>query len=144
MQHAGRLLALEEGNPPFELDKDLSSLGSYTYDDKLPGPMTAHPKVDPATGEMHFFCYGLGGMGSQAMGYYVADAAGNLTTVEQFDSPYPAMVHDFVTPENYVLFPIFPATISIKRAMQGGAPIAWDSDCPSYIGVLKRGAPGRS
>ena len=68
--------------------------------------MTAHPKVDPATGEMHFFCYSLGGMGSPTMGYYVADASGQLTTVEKFDAPYAAMVHDFVITENYVLFPI--------------------------------------
>ena len=141
VQHGGRLLALEEGNPPFELGSDLTSLGSYTYDSKLPGPMTAHPKLDPATGEMHFFCYGLGGMGSPGMGYYVADATGQLTTVEQFDSPYPAMVHDFVITENFVLFPIFPATIDIKRAMRGGAAIAWDRDYPSYIGILKRGQP---
>ena len=141
VQHAGRLLALEEGNPPFELDKDLSSKGTYTYGDTLPGPMTAHPKVDPKTGDMHFFCYGLGGMGSPAMGYYVADATGALTTVERFDAPYAAMVHDFVITENFVLFPIFPATIDIERAMKGGAPIAWDRDLPSYIGVLKQGQP---
>ncbi|MEM7098551.1 MAG: carotenoid oxygenase family protein [Pseudomonadota bacterium] len=141
VQHAGRLLALEEGNPPFELDQSLESIGSYTYDGALPGPMTAHPKVDPETGEMHFFCYSLGGMGSPAMGYYVADESGVLTTVEQFEAPYAAMVHDFVITENYVLFPIFPATIDIARAMKGGAPIAWDRDFPSYIGVLKRGRP---
>ena len=141
VQHAGRLLALEEGNPPFELDRDLNSLGSYTYAGELPGPMTAHPKVDAATGEMHFFCYSLDGMGSPAMGYYVADAAGKLTVVEKFEAPYAAMVHDFVITENYVLFPIFPATIDIGRAMQGGAPIAWDRSLPSYIGVLRRGQP---
>ena len=139
VQHAGRLLALEEGNPPFELGQDLSSLGSYTYDGKLPGPMTAHPKVDPATGDMHFFCYSLGGMGSPSMGYYVANAAGELTTVEAFDAPYAAMVHDFVITENYILFPIFPATIDIERAMKGGAPIAWDPSLPSYVGLLKKG-----
>lgn len=141
VQHAGRLLALEEGNPPFELSTDLNSLGSYTYEGKLPGPMTAHPKFDPVTGEMHFFCYGLGGRGSPGMGYYVADASGQLTTVEQFDSPYASMVHDFVMTENYVLFPIFPATIDIERAMKGGAPIAWDRSFPSYIGVLEKGQP---
>lgn len=139
VQHAGRLLALEEGNPPFELDQDLSSLGLHTFDGKLPGPMTAHPKFDPGSGEMHFFCYGLGGMGSPKMGYYVADKTGALTTAETFESPYPAMVHDFVITEHYVLFPIFPATIDIERAMKGGAAIAWDPGLPSYVGVLKRG-----
>ena len=139
VQHGGRLLALEEGNPPFELGHDLSSIGPYTYEGKLPGPMTAHPKIDPATGEMHFFCYGMGGMGSATMGYYVADASGNLVTAEAFEAPYSAMVHDFVISENYILFPIFPATRDLERAMKGGAPIAWDPSLPSYVGVLKRG-----
>lgn len=141
VKHAGRLLALDEGNPPFELDNSLNSLGSYTYNDRLPGPMTAHPKFDPMTGEMHFFCYNLGGMASPTMGYYVANADGELTTVEQFDSPYPAMVHDFAITRNHILFPLFPATIDLERAMQGGPMIAWDRQLPSYIGILRRGAP---
>ena len=56
--HAGRLLALEEGHAPFELDPHtLESKGCYTYGGKLKGPMTAHPKIDYESGEMLFFGY---------------------------------------------------------------------------------------
>ena len=53
--HGGKLLALEEAHAPFSLDA--ASLmpvnGGYeTYGDKLCGPFTAHPKMDPKTGEM--------------------------------------------------------------------------------------------
>ena len=45
--HAGKLLALEEGHAPFELDPfSLASIGAHDYAGKLLGPMTAHPKVD--------------------------------------------------------------------------------------------------
>ena len=54
--HGGKLLALEEGHAPFELDPiSLASVGSHDYAGKLQGPMTAHPKVDHETGEMLFF-----------------------------------------------------------------------------------------
>jgi len=56
--HGGKLLALVESNAPFELDPEtLESLGTWTFNDKLEGPMTAHPKIDPDTGEMLFFGY---------------------------------------------------------------------------------------
>ena len=73
--HGGKLLALEEGSPPFELEAEtLRSIGSHTWEGKLPSTMTAHPKLDPVTGELHFFGYGLDGPGSTGVGYYVADA----------------------------------------------------------------------
>lgn len=35
----------------------VESVGFYLFGGQLTHPMTAHPKVDPVTGEMHFFCY---------------------------------------------------------------------------------------
>jgi len=56
--HGGRLLAMEEGHAPYELDPHtLESIGSWTFRGKLHTAMTAHPKVDPVTGEMVFFAY---------------------------------------------------------------------------------------
>ena len=37
------------------------SIGAWTFDGKLVGPMTAHPKMDPETGEMVFFGYNADG-----------------------------------------------------------------------------------
>ena len=42
--HGDKLLALEEGHPPFEIDPiTLESIGTYNYEGKLLSPMTAHP-----------------------------------------------------------------------------------------------------
>ena len=61
--HGGKLLALEEGHAPFEMDPNtLESIGAWTFDGKLVGPMTAHPKMDPETGEMVFFGYNATGV----------------------------------------------------------------------------------
>ncbi|MBL8773229.1 MAG: carotenoid oxygenase family protein, partial [Phenylobacterium sp.] len=54
--HAGRLLALEEGSPPVEIDpRTLATLGPYSFDGRLGRNMTAHPKIDPATGALALF-----------------------------------------------------------------------------------------
>ncbi len=139
--HGGRLLALEEGNPPFELERgSLESIGSFTFDGGLEGPMTAHPKIDPETGEMLFFGYNVGGMGQPTMTYQVVAKDGTLTRSERFDAPYAAMVHDFIATRNFVVFPVFPATTSLERAIKGGPPIAWDAAQTSRFGFLRRDA----
>ena len=55
--HAEKLLILEEGHRPFEVDPiTLDSIGSHDYKGKLNTAMTAHPKLDPVNGELVFFC----------------------------------------------------------------------------------------
>jgi len=54
--HVNRLLALEEGHGPIEIDHEtLETIGAWSFDHKLPRNMTAHPKVDPDSGELLFF-----------------------------------------------------------------------------------------
>ena len=46
VSHAGKIFALEEAHAPFEFDEmTLESKGSHTFDNKLQGPVTAHPKL---------------------------------------------------------------------------------------------------
>ena len=93
--HGGKLLALEEGHAPFELDPiSLESRGSHDYAGKLQGPMTAHPKIDHETGEMLFFGYNADGGISSQMTFNVVNRDGVLTNSEGFKAPYAAMVHD--------------------------------------------------
>lgn len=139
--HGGKLLALEEGHLPFELDADsLESLGPWSFADKFQGPMTAHPKFDPETGEMLFFGYMAGGPFSDDMTYQVVDADGKLTRSDSFKAPFPSMVHDFITTDKDVIFPIFPITGSLERAMKGENPFLWEPDKGSHIGILQRDA----
>ncbi|KAL1635313.1 hypothetical protein SLS56_001736 [Neofusicoccum ribis] len=65
--HAGKLLALGEGGAPYDLDPNTMATGGY---DPFPGqlpyrkPYTAHPHVNPKTGELVGFGYNLKGVES--------------------------------------------------------------------------------
>jgi carotenoid cleavage dioxygenase-like enzyme len=135
--HAGKLLALEEGHHPFEMD--LKTLESRGYARPYKGNVTAHPKIDPKTGEMVWFAYGVGEMPlSAGMSYGVTDATGKVVRRDDFQAPYAAMVHDFMVTENHVLFPVLPLTASLERAMTGRPPFAWEPDKGSHVGVMRR------
>lgn len=57
VRHAGRLLALAEAACPFRLSRELDTMGPETFGGRLSAGITAHPKIDPATGEMAVFTY---------------------------------------------------------------------------------------
>lgn len=137
--HGGRLLALEEAHAPFEVDPDtLASKGAWTFDGKLVGPMTAHPKIDPETGEMLFFGYNANGAISEHMSFHVVDRNGRLVRSETFLAPYAAMVHDFIVTREHVIFPIMPLTGSMERAMRGAPVYAWEPEKGVHVGIMPR------
>jgi carotenoid cleavage dioxygenase len=136
--HGGRLMALEEAHPAYELDP--ATLESRGYVDAYRGKITAHPKLDPETGEMVWFAYGVGEAPLGAgMAYGVTSAAGEVVRRDEFQAPYSSMVHDFLVTRGHVLFPILPLTGSLQRAMTGLPPFAWEPEKGSFVGVMKRG-----
>ncbi len=137
--HAGKLMALEEGHMPFQMDP--ASLATLGYVEDYRGRVTAHPKIDPETGEMIWFAYGVGDMPfSRTLSYGVTDASGKVVRRDDFEAPFSAMVHDFLVTRNYVLFPILPLTMSLERAMSGRPPLAWEPEVGAYVGVMRRDA----
>ena len=140
--HGGRLFALEEGHRPFVLDPEtLAAQGYCDFDGAFTGArFTAHPKIDPETGELVFFAYSAAGRFSSTLAYGVIDRTGKLTRYDLFDAPYASMVHDFMVTRNYVLFPVLPLTGSMQRAMSGKPAYAWEPDKRAYVGVMKRSA----
>ncbi|ARN75707.1 carotenoid oxygenase family protein [Oceanicoccus sagamiensis] len=137
--HGGRLLALEEGHLPYEIDPEtLESIGPWTFRGKLNTAMTAHPKVDPKTGELLFFAYMATGPFASDVMVYKVNPEGIITETILIPTAYSAMVHDFVFTENYILIPIFPITGDLERVFNGGPPFAWDPEKPVQIGVLPR------
>jgi len=142
VHHAGRLLALEEGHPPFEMEVEtLNSKGYHDFAGKMAGQkMTAHPKMDAVTGEMLFFGYSTGGYFTDEMTFNVVDTAGEITRADTFKAPYSSMVHDFIVTRDYVVFPILPLTGKLERAMEGRSPFAWEPETPGWLGVMRRDA----
>jgi len=137
--HAGRLLALEEAHLPTEIAPGtLATLGYHDYGGRLRGAFTAHPKIDPVTGELIFFSYNASGPFTPMLSFGTIDAAGKLTRLTRFEAPYASMVHDFIVTANHVLFPVLPITGSLDRAMAGRPPYAWEPDKGAFVGVMKR------
>jgi carotenoid cleavage dioxygenase len=134
--HAGRLLALWEAGPPHALDpRSLETLGPYDFGGKLVGPMTAHPKVDPETGEMLFFGYAPI---PPFLRYHVADASGRLVRSVEIEVPVPTMMHDFITTRDHVIFMVCPAAFRLENIEKGLPPIAWEPELGTQIGVMPR------
>ncbi len=133
--HGGKLLALWEAGPPHQLDPHtLATLGPYDFAGQLLGPMTAHPKIDPETGELLFFGYSPF---PPYLRYYVASAEGKLICSEEIDVPVPTMMHDFITTSEHVIFMVFPATFRFEN-FASGAPIRWEPQLGTKIGVMPR------
>ncbi len=83
VHHAGRPLALEESHLPFEVDaRTLESRGYHSFNGRLPttieGRFTAHPKVDPHTGEMVGYSYSGSGLFGTRMSLIVVGPDGEL------------------------------------------------------------------
>ena len=137
--HAGRLMALEEAHKPFELDP--LSLESRGYVESYKGRVTAHPKLDPETGEMAWFGYSVGnGWFTKTMSYGVTDANGAVIRRDDFEAPFSSMVHDFLVTRRHALFPILPLTGDLQRAMRGGPAYAWEPEKGAHVGVMARDA----
>ena len=142
--HGGRLLALEEAHLPFEVEPGtLARRGPVDFGGAeslaIAGPFTAHPKIDPATGEMLFFGYGASGPLSKGMTDGSIDASGRVTRFEHFEAPYASMAHDFAVTSGHLLFPVLPLTASMARAERGMPPFAWEPEMGARVGVMPRG-----
>ncbi|MEV6486573.1 carotenoid oxygenase family protein [Streptomyces sp. NPDC051576] len=137
IEHAGRLLALCEANFPFELTPELDTVGAYDFDGKLRSAMTAHPKSDPVTGELHFF--GSSPFPPYLM-YYVADAKGHITHTAEIPGATASLKHDFALTRNHVVF--VEGTVTFDPNEHSGIPYGWNDAQPARIGVMPRGPQG--
>jgi carotenoid cleavage dioxygenase len=133
--HAGRILALVEISFPTEITKDLDTIGYCDFEGRLTTPMTAHPKICPRTGEMHFFGYGFM---PPFLTYHCADAAGRLVKSEVIDVPGPTMIHDFAVTERHVVFMDLPVCFDFAR-VEAGMPYKWDEAYGARVGLMPRG-----
>ncbi|HZQ27502.1 MAG TPA: carotenoid oxygenase family protein [Acidimicrobiales bacterium] len=141
MAHAGRIFALVEVALPTELRTDLTTVGRYDFDGRLRSPMTAHPKIDAATGEMLFFGYDI--FGPPWLRFHVVSADGELVRSEEIEIRGPAMVHDFAVTESHVVFFDLPVVFDMDLAAQGFFPFSWQPETyGARVGVMPRSGGG--
>lgn len=137
--HHGKLLALQEADKPYVLrvleDGDLQTLGLMDYDDKLAHSFTAHPKVDPITGEMFTFGYQHT---PPYVTYRVVTKEGIMLDPVPITLPKPVMMHDFAITDNYAIFMDLPLYFSPKDMVKGGLIMSYDTTKKARFGILPR------
>ncbi len=139
--HAGRILALVETSLPTELTRELDTVGCYDFGGRLTTAMTAHPKICPRTGEMHFFGYAFM---PPFLTYHRMSAAGELVQSEAIEVPGPTMIHDFAITERHVVFMDLPVCFDLERITPKveTMPYRWRDDYGARIGIMPRGQAG--
>lgn len=138
--HHGRLFALREDSHPHEIDPlTLETLPVFDFNGTLQSTsLTAHPKIDPVTGEWWSFGLFATGKLNTDMMLHVIDREGNLVRQEAFQSPYPGLSHDFAVTRDHVVFPIMPLTVDEARITAGGPFYAYDPALPAVWGIMPR------
>ncbi|MET9294993.1 carotenoid oxygenase family protein [Streptomyces sp. NPDC003077] len=137
IEHGGRLLALCESAFPFELTADLETVGAYDFGGKLTSAMTAHPKEDPATGELHFFA---SSPFPPFLIHHVASPDGKVLESQEVPGATAALKHDFAITEHHVVF--LEGSVTFDPSEESGIPYTWSDAQPTRIGVMPRGTGG--
>jgi carotenoid cleavage dioxygenase-like enzyme len=141
VNHAGKTLALVESSLPYEVTNDLETVGAYDFGGKLADAMTAHPKICPTTGELHFF--GYGNLFEPHVTYHRADANGDLVINRPLEVEALTMMHDFAMTAKHVIFMDLPIVFNLDVASSGerDMPYRWDDTYGARLGVLRRDDP---
>ncbi|KAM1363714.1 hypothetical protein ACFX15_028059 [Malus domestica] len=138
--HHGKLLALHEADKPYVLkvleDGDLQTVGLLDYDKRLTHSFTAHPKVDPFTGEMFTFGYSWT---PPYVTYRVISKDGFMHDPIPITIPDPVMMHDFAITENYAIFMDLPLILKPKEMVKEQKLIfTFDQTKKARFGLLPR------
>ncbi len=138
--HAGRLFSLKEDGLPYQLDPNtLATKGTWDFHGKWKSEtFTAHPKIDPLTGDMIAIGYEAKGLATDDVYLYTADKQGNVRHEVRFKQPYVSLIHDMAITHRHVLLPFGGYVTSAQRLKEGKVHWGWDSSKPSYIGVIPR------
>eukprot|EP01096_Ripella_sp_DP13-Kostka_P007990 TRINITY_DN2956_c0_g1_i2.p1 TRINITY_DN2956_c0_g1~~TRINITY_DN2956_c0_g1_i2.p1 ORF type:complete len:504 (+),score=162.43 TRINITY_DN2956_c0_g1_i2:8-1519(+) len=139
--HNGKLLALVENDEPYALkiinDGYFETMGRLTFGGKIGSTFSAHPKIDPETGEMLTFGYSVNK--KPFCVYTVISEDGKVKSSIDIGLKTPVMMHDFAITKNYSLFLDFPLEFHPKDMVQKGFPFKF-VDRPCRIGVIPRHA----
>jgi carotenoid cleavage dioxygenase-like enzyme len=137
--YGGKLYALKEDSPALAMDLATMETDGYTDFAGITGQtFTAHPKVDPATGNMIAFGYAARGVCTDDVTYYEISPDGVLIRELWFKAPYYCMMHDFAITPDFALFHIVPSIGNMERLEKGMPHFGFDTTMPVYLGVLPR------
>lgn len=136
--HAGRIWATVEAGPaPVQLDGALNSVHRGLFDSPTRHPFSAHPHLDPLTGELHAICYDA--IQHRQLTYVRVNAAGQVDKTVQIPVQHGPMVHDCAITRSQVIVLDLPLTFSWWALLKGEKmPYHWNPRHRARIGLLPR------
>jgi len=136
--HAGRIWASVEAGPfPIQLDAQLNSVRHGLFNSDLPQGYTAHPHLDPVTGDLHAVCYDA--MKPRELSYVRVNAKGDVDKLVKIPVKHGPMVHDCAITRTQVVVMDLPVTFSVWSLIKReGFPYAWNRKHPARVGLLPR------
>ncbi|CAM9107814.1 unnamed protein product, partial [Heterosigma akashiwo] len=159
--HARRAFALVESDLPFRLGLEVDggagaataaagrappgpalevrSLGHDDFDGQLTHAVSAHPKVDPRTGELLALCYDLQ---RARVSYTLFDKDRRRLAGAHVPLTNARMVHDFPATATKVIVPDLPLEFRPELAARGRFVFQFDPSKPARYGVLDRRCEG--
>ena len=144
--HAGRTFAIvEAGGLPVELTDELDTIGCNDFDGTLPWSFSAHPKLDPSSGELHVAAYSwtLG----NTVQYVIVGTDGRVRKVCDIELPAPGspMMHDVSITETRAILYDLPCIFDLEAAMAGERlPYRWHPENGARLVIIDKeglGAP---
>ncbi len=138
----GRIFALvEAGSYPVELSDTLDEQTYNPFDDTLTGSFTAHPHLDPLTGEQHAIAYEATDPGT--VRHIVISPDGRVVREEPIAVQHGPSIHDCAITARHVVVMDLPVTFSMKALIGGHSfPYRWNPEHRARIGLLPRDARG--
>lgn len=136
--HAGSIWAVvEAGAYPARLDENLETIAHDPFGGSLKGSFSAHPHLDPETGEMHAICYQ--GSSQNTIRHVVVGKDGRVRREEPIRVQHGPSIHDCMITSSYVIILDLPVTFSMKKLLAGyGFPYAWNPSHQARVGLLPR------
>ncbi|MEN9517766.1 MAG: hypothetical protein RLZZ381_354 [Cyanobacteriota bacterium] len=137
-----RLLALWEGGNPHALDlQTLETIGIdrlSALTDKQ--PFSAHPKVDPVTGNI--FNFGVSNGANTLLNLYRCAPTGKLEQQNSHPLAGLPLIHDFCFAGQYLIFLVSPVRVSIPSVMLGqksySDALEWKAELGTEILIFDR------
>ena len=137
IRHAGRNFAIvEAGGWPVELDDALDTLRRSDFDGTLTRGFTAHPKLDPESGELYAACYSPFDEHVQVL---TVGTDGRVRRRVEVHLPHKPMIHDCAITERYFLLLDFPCVFDGRALVEGiPLPYRWHPEHGARVGLLPR------
>lgn len=136
---AGKIWALvEAGAYPVELNAALESRRHHLFEDDQDMPFTAHPHIDPETGDIHAVCYDA--LSQNKVFYLQIDSKGKLKHQVEIPVKHGPMIHDCAITKSQVLILDLNVNFSVRSALKGSMlPYQWNPKRQARIGILPFG-----